>query len=200
MAYKPKILNPLDGGTGISNASASTLTLGGALTTSGAYSSTFTMSAATSVTFPTSGTLATTSQLPGNGLKSLNFTMTNTQIKSSTAVTLVAAQGSGTIIIPLSLTLKMIYGGTNAFTSAPTIYLQYGTSVSSYDIYAVGTLTSFWEATSNYYAYANNLVTSVNPASALENTALTIGFTAPTGNAAANNTLSGNLVYQVLTI
>jgi len=36
------------------------VTLGGSLTTSGAYASTFTMTGATGVTFPTSGTLATT--------------------------------------------------------------------------------------------------------------------------------------------
>jgi hypothetical protein len=51
------------GGTGVNNGS-NTLTLGGNLTTSGAFASTFTMTAATAVTFPTSGTLATTTQLP----------------------------------------------------------------------------------------------------------------------------------------
>jgi len=48
------------GGTGVAN-TGKTITLGGNLTTSGAYASTFTMTGATSVTFPTSGTLATTS-------------------------------------------------------------------------------------------------------------------------------------------
>ena len=43
---------------------SSVLTLGGSLTTSGAFASTFTMTGITGVTFPTSGTLATTSQLP----------------------------------------------------------------------------------------------------------------------------------------
>lgn len=43
---------------------SSVLTLGGSLTTSGVFASTFTMTGITSVTFPTSGTLATTSQLP----------------------------------------------------------------------------------------------------------------------------------------
>jgi hypothetical protein len=51
------------GGTGVNNG-ASTLTLGGSLTTSGAFASTFTMTGITSVTLPTSGTLATTSQIP----------------------------------------------------------------------------------------------------------------------------------------
>jgi len=46
------------GGTGVVN-TGKTITLGGNLTTSGAYASTFTMVGATNVTFPTSGTLST---------------------------------------------------------------------------------------------------------------------------------------------
>jgi hypothetical protein len=53
------ILPPANGGTGVNNGS-STLTLGGNLTTVGAFASIFRMSAATDVTFPTTGTLATT--------------------------------------------------------------------------------------------------------------------------------------------
>jgi len=58
-------LAPTRGGTGVNNAS-STLTLGGSLTTSGAYTSTLTMTGPTSVTLPTSGTLATNSLPNGN--------------------------------------------------------------------------------------------------------------------------------------
>lgn len=47
------------GGTGVAN-TGKTITLGGNLTTSGAFASTFTMTGITAVTFPTSGTLATT--------------------------------------------------------------------------------------------------------------------------------------------
>jgi len=64
-------LSPTHGGTGINNGS-STLTLGGNLTTSGAFNSVFTMTAATNVTFPTSGTLATTSSIPSLPLSLAN--------------------------------------------------------------------------------------------------------------------------------
>lgn len=47
-----------NGGTGVAN-TGKTITLGGNLTTSGAFASTFTMTNTTAVTFPTSGTLAT---------------------------------------------------------------------------------------------------------------------------------------------
>lgn len=50
------------GGTGVAN-TGKTITLGGNLTTSGAFASTFTMTGGTAVTFPTSGTLATTSSI-----------------------------------------------------------------------------------------------------------------------------------------
>ncbi len=53
------VLGGANGGTGVNNGS-STLTLGGSLTTAGAFSSTFTMTGATSVTFPASGTLMNT--------------------------------------------------------------------------------------------------------------------------------------------
>jgi hypothetical protein len=76
-------LSPVRGGTGVNNG-ASTITLGGSLTTVGAFASTFTMTAATTVTFPTSGTLATTSQLP-----TLPLTLTN----GGTSASLVASNG-----------------------------------------------------------------------------------------------------------
>ncbi len=52
------------GGTGVNNG-ASTLTLGGSLSTIGAFTSAFTMTGNTAVTFPTSGTLATTAGASG---------------------------------------------------------------------------------------------------------------------------------------
>jgi hypothetical protein len=56
-----------NGGTGVNNG-ASTITLGGSLTTSGAYAFTATLTGATNVTFPTSGTLATTTSNVDSGV------------------------------------------------------------------------------------------------------------------------------------
>tara|TARA_R110000868_G_scaffold335547_1_gene596446 strand:+ start:30484 stop:33525 length:3042 start_codon:yes stop_codon:yes gene_type:complete len=52
------------GGTGVNNG-ASTITLGGSLSTIGAFTAAFTMTGNTAVTFPTSGTLATTASASG---------------------------------------------------------------------------------------------------------------------------------------
>tara|TARA_R110000822_G_scaffold301108_5_gene424845 strand:+ start:1888 stop:5421 length:3534 start_codon:yes stop_codon:yes gene_type:complete len=85
------------GGTGVNN-SGKTITLGGNLTTSGAYGSTFTMTGTTNVTFPTSGTLATTSGVV------TSITGTANQVNAS------ASTGAVTLSLPQSI----------ATTSAPT--------------------------------------------------------------------------------
>jgi hypothetical protein len=89
------------GGTGVNNG-ASTITIAGNLTTSGAFGSTFTMTNTTSVTFPTSGTLATTSQLPSlplslsNGGTGANLTASNGGIFYSNASTGAILSGTAT--------------------------------------------------------------------------------------------------------
>lgn len=60
-----------NGGTGIANTGKS-ITLGGNLITSGAFDTTLTATATTSITLPTSGTLATTSQIPSLPLSGAN--------------------------------------------------------------------------------------------------------------------------------
>lgn len=83
-------LTGANGGTGVAN-TGSTITLGGNLTTSGAFASTFTMTNTTGVTFPTSGTLATTAQIPStpislaNGGTNASLTADNGAIFYSTA-------------------------------------------------------------------------------------------------------------------
>jgi hypothetical protein len=126
-------LGSASGGTGINNGS-NTLTLGGTLTTSGAYNSTFTMTGATSVTFPTSGTLATTSQIPSVTPSALtssndtNVTITlggtpNTALLQATSITmgwtgLLSPARGGTGVNNGTNTLTL--GGNTAFSGAFT--------------------------------------------------------------------------------
>jgi hypothetical protein len=56
--WQGTLISPTYGGTGVNNGTK-TITLGGNLTTSGAFATTLTVTAATTVTLPTSGTLAT---------------------------------------------------------------------------------------------------------------------------------------------
>lgn len=93
------ILGPANGGTGVNNGT-STLTLGGSLTTVGAFASTFTMIGATSVTFPTSGTLATTagaalpSVLQGDLLFGSATNVLSTLAKNTTATRYLSNTGA----------------------------------------------------------------------------------------------------------
>src|SRR5436190_15059667 len=73
------------GGTGVSN--TGTITLGGNLTTSGAFATTFTMTAATGVTFPTTGTLATLAGSEALTNKTLNGNTFTTGTYTLTSVT-----------------------------------------------------------------------------------------------------------------
>jgi hypothetical protein len=56
--WQGTLISPTYGGTGVNNGTK-TITLGGNLTTSGAFATTLTVTAATTVTLPTTGTLAT---------------------------------------------------------------------------------------------------------------------------------------------
>jgi len=106
------------GGTGVNNG-ASTITLGGSLTTSGAFASTFTMTNTTSVTFPTSGTLATTSQIPsGAALTSGNDTNVTLTLGGSSTTALVNA---ASITAGWTGTLSGTRGGTGVNNGASTI-------------------------------------------------------------------------------
>lgn len=96
-------LAPGSGGTGVANANA--LTLGGPLTTSGAFALTLTTTAATSLTLPTSGTLLTTAGASGvyAPLASPTFTGTVT-IPSGASISgyapLASPTFTGTVTIP----------------------------------------------------------------------------------------------------
>lgn len=70
------------GGTGVAN-TGKTITLGGNLTTSGAFALTLTLSATTSVTLPTSGTLATLAGAESLTNKKLGSLTTNGFVKTS---------------------------------------------------------------------------------------------------------------------
>lgn len=102
-------LSPTRGGTGINNGS-NTLTLGGNLQTSGAFDSIFTMTAPTNVTFPTSGTLATTAQLPTpSALTKTDDTNVTLTLGGSPATSLVNA---ASLTLGWSGTLSATRGGT----------------------------------------------------------------------------------------
>ncbi len=149
------------GGTGVNNGS-STITLGGNLTTSGAYGSTFTMSGTTAVTFPTSGTLATvgmaaTTLTDGSTITydvsaSSNAVVTlggNRTLAISNAVagqyfTLVVIQdGTGNRTLAMPGSSKVINGGAGVINLSPAI--------SARDV-----LSCYYDGTYYYWSYGLN--------------------------------------------
>ena len=119
------------GGTGVAN-TGKTITLGGNLTTSGAFATTLTSTATTNVTLPTTGTLATTADTTyiGTTAVTLSRASSNLALTGISSVTLPgsssgtaqivasAAAGSGTVItLPSASGTVVTTGDTGSVTS-----------------------------------------------------------------------------------
>lgn len=116
------------GGTGVNNG-ASTITLGGSLTTSGSFASTFTMTGITAVTFPTSGTLATTSQIPALPL-SLTNGGTNASLTASNGGVFYSTATAGAILAGTATAGQILRSGASAAPSWSTATYPATTTVS----------------------------------------------------------------------
>jgi hypothetical protein len=144
------------GGTGVNN-SGKTITLGGNLTTSGAYATTLTATGTTNVTLPTTGTLATLAGSEALTNKSINgLTVTSTTsgtltiANSSTLATsgafgiTLTSTATTNVTLPTTGTLATIAGTetltnktlTSPVMTAPTLGVATGTSL------ALSSLTS----------------------------------------------------------
>ena len=117
--WQATIINPTYGGTGVNNGTK-TITLGGNLTTSGAFNTTLTVTGATSVTLPTTGTLATlagTEALSNKTITASSFsgtTITGSGLISFTNTTNAGPLGTAAVVLAGGLSVaKQIYVGTN---------------------------------------------------------------------------------------
>ncbi len=132
------------GGTGVNNG-ASTITIGGSLSFSGAFTTAFTVTGNTALTLPTSGTLATTSQIPSlplslaNGGTNASLTANNGGIFYSTA-------SAGAILAGTATAGQMLQSG---LSSAPS----WSTSVWPSTVSASGIL---WASSTNVVGQISN--------------------------------------------
>lgn len=152
------------------------------------------------------GTNFVSQALPGVTMYSVTVPLTNANIKAlnSTAITIVGAQGSGIVIIPITATLKLIYGGSNVFSSSGvSTCICYGTTAATNKIFQSNSAT-FWAASGNEYFTPLNSTASATfnfAYTAIENAAVSISTTAAiTGNAANDNTGEVNMLYYLISI
>jgi len=143
-----------------------------------------------------------TNNAGNSGIGYVAGTLTNAQIKAlhATPITIVAAQGSGTLIRIISWTGRFNYGGTNVFTAGAgqtiAFYLSTSNTLSA-SLISNATLTG----STSIYALGNALPSTFTVAG--ENQPLILynsNATEITGNAANDNTISYNVVYQVIKI
>src|SRR5438128_3558891 len=188
------ILPAANGGTGVAN--TGTITLGGNLTTAGAFASTFPMTAATGVTFPTTGTLATLAGAEAFTNKSGNISQWTNESGYLTSVTAhnVLSATHGDTLTASVVRGDLIIGNSTpkwarlAIRAANTVLKSDGTDVS----WNTSTCTS-----NNVLAPSPTQVTPVHreaTATRLNGNAYTTGhylLTAPAGKTLTfNNTLT----------
>lgn len=106
-------LSPNQGGTGVANGSA-TLTLGGNVTHTGAFTTTLTTTATTTLTLPTTGTLATTSQLPSSGTPlALNSGGTAANLTASNGGIFYSTASAGAILAGTATAGQLLTSGAS---------------------------------------------------------------------------------------
>ena len=181
------------GGTGVNNG-ASTITIGGNLTLSGAFASTFTFTGITTVTFPQSGTLATTAQLPSlplslaNGGTNANLTASNGGIVYSNASAFAVLSGTATAG-------QMLQSGAST-TPAWSTSTYPATNAVNTLLYASSANVMGALATANSAV----LVTSAGGAPSLSTTLPNINIGTPSAGVLTNTTGGGGLrSFQVFT-
>ena len=178
-------LNQQFGGTGVNNTGA--ITLGGNLTTTGAYNSTFTMTGATNVTFPTSGVLATT---VGVGVLTVSGTLNKISCTGGqnpiisidpnyVGQTSITTLGTITTGVFEGSVVGLAYGGTNANLTASNGGIFYSTASAAAILSGIATANKVLLSGSNT---APTWSTAVYPSSTTANQLL---------YSSANNTITG---------
>lgn len=143
--------------------------------------------------------------LANTTIKTSTTLLTNAQVKAlrATPITVVAAPGAGFIVYPIAAWLELVYGGTNAFTSAAADNLALKWKDSTGVALLTGGLQAFLQGTASAF---NNLLpnaigSDVNVLkSVADNQPLVIHNISASeiaGNAGADNTLNLVVKYAI---
>jgi hypothetical protein len=136
--------------------------------------------------------------------RTVSLAITNAQAKAirATPLTIVAAPGAGPVIVPISAYVGLIYGGTNAFTSAANDNLSLKLKDGSGAILMSGAVQAFLQAVNsaiNFMVPGQAVGATVNVSKANgDNQPLVVHNQSAAeiaGNAAADNTLLVTVTY-----
>jgi hypothetical protein len=190
--WQGSVIGSTYGGTGVNNGS-NTITLGGSLTTSGAYTLTLTQTANTNVTLPTTGTLAT---LAGSETFT-NKTLTSPTLNTPTLTTPTVTNALVTTMRETANVSATAATGTVNFDALTQVVLYYTTNASgNFTVNFRGNSTTTLDSTMSTGQSLSTTFLVTNGSTAYYNSAVTVdgnsvspkwqGGTAPTsGNASA---------------
>jgi len=122
-------------------------------------------------------------------------TLSNAILRTTNATVIVAAPGTGKIVIPESITIVHVYGGTNVWVGTPTLNYQWGVAT------AVAMSSPTWASASKQFRFTNGFGPASTLATGRENTDFSVRLSAGlTGNAANDNTAIVTLIYSIADI
>ena len=137
-------------------------------------------------------------------VQSANFSLTNAQWVTmyTTPVQVLAAQGTGTIIIPTLITMELVYG-TIVLAGGGVVGYQYGNTA-----HLAGTLATNTEAAADFFVTANNLYDwlpsfgngSAKPIANAANAALYISNQTGVFTGGTGNVYNGTIYYRVVPV
>lgn len=131
-----------------------------------------------------------------------NITITNAQIKAlrTTPITVIAAPGAGKMISIVCATVKFNYGGTNVFVTGGNLELHVNNTAGI--LYSAWNSAIYTGSVDNIYGIVPAQANGATTQGVMENLpiVLTTAASDPTGNAANDNTMVINILYQVLTM
>lgn len=130
--------------------------------------------------------------------------LTSAQVKAlaATPIELVAAPGAGKAIKFMGAQLKLVYGGTNAFTEAADNLVINYTNGAGVAVSQTIETTGFIDQTASTYTNAEPKIDAIVAATAAENQALVLwnNNAEIAGNAANDNTLEVSIAYRIVEI
>jgi len=124
----------------------------------------------------------------------------NADLKTPNVVTLIPAQGAGTVIVPTQCVATCDVATGSVFTNAPTMQFRYNNSATGQETSSLGSFT-FWTSANEPLYRIPLRVAGANDSSVFANQPYTgLLNAAATGNAANNKTVTLRISYWVATI